>query len=81
MTTASLNWVSVNMSKARTATVPAFGGIYLIAEVIELYGLQVELRKKYIGRANNLRRRFLEHLSLTKAHNYNLFKDIRSKGT
>ena len=69
-------WKAVGFSVSKKDRLPRASGVYVIARVTRLHGLQIDFDRKYVGKAKNLRRRFLDHLSNTKSHNSDLLAEI-----
>jgi excinuclease UvrABC nuclease subunit len=62
------------------SSVPQDSGVYVITDVNRVMGLPTSINVLYVGKANNLRRRFLDHVSPWREHNKGLLS-IDSSGT
>lgn len=62
-------WSEVNLERVETDNVPTCSGIYVIKQVERVMGLPVSHEIIYVGKSNNLRRRFKEHCNPRSEHN------------
>lgn len=59
-----LDWKWAKYGPGLDCVVPTSPGIYALASVRRVHGLPTEMEYIYIGKSNNLRRRWTEHLDI-----------------
>lgn len=59
-----MEWSCAGYSFGLVRTVPELSGIYLVAQISRIHGLPLDMQVLYVGRANNLRRRYRSHVDL-----------------
>ena len=64
-----MKWESIKMSSALAERVPADSGVYAISEVNRIHGMPFISGVIYVGKSNNLKRRFKEHNDPWREHN------------
>jgi excinuclease UvrABC nuclease subunit len=67
-----INWNSSKFIKHFAYQIPMLSGVYAIADVNRILGLPTDIQLLYVGRAKNLRRRFLDHINPWREHNKGL---------
>ena len=71
-------WFSARFNIRLTSRIPDCSGVYAYVEVEREFGLPKNITHYYIGKSNNLRRRFIEH-NLKKEQNP-IFHQVKNKG-
>lgn len=71
-TFARVSWKNTRFFKSMASSVPQDSGVYVITDVNRVMGLPTSIEVLYVGKANNLRRRFLDHVSPWREHNKGL---------
>lgn len=66
-------WFEVNLVRIEDGSIPMVSGVYVIKQVQRIMGLPISHKIIYIGKSNNLRRRFKEHCDPRTEHNAELF--------
>jgi excinuclease UvrABC nuclease subunit len=77
MTNKFKKWAFIPMVLSSRRSIPKISGVYAINRVKRIEGLPINIEVLYIGKSNNLWRRFEEHLDPTKEHNLEVNKSIR----
>ena len=67
-----INWINEKFIRHFAYRIPKLAGVYAIADVNRVLGLPTEIDLLYIGKAKNLRRRFLDHIDPRREHNKGL---------
>lgn len=62
-------WKSSTFSPALSFLIPKESGVYAIVRLRRIMGLPTQLEVLYVGKSNNLRRRFAEHANPWREHN------------
>ena len=70
----NLNWKSIGLKKGLERHIPDEPGLYVIKSVERFLGLPVKHEVVYVGKSENLRRRYREHSNFTTEHNPNLLQ-------
>ena len=69
-----LKWKSIGLKKGLERHIPDEPGVYVIKSVERYLGLPVKHDVVYVGKSENLRRRYREHSNFAKEHNAELLK-------
>lgn len=64
-----LIWKSIGLKKGLERHIPDVPGVYVIKSVERYLGLPVSHDVVYVGKSENLRRRYREHCNFTTEHN------------
>ena len=73
------NWKKVSLNLFSTRMTPKTSGVYVILEVKKwIHNIPVGIKIIYIGKGN-IRRRFLDHVSIVREHNFDLANNIINK--
>ena len=67
-----INWKNIQFIKHFAYRIPKLAGIYAIADVSRILGLPTDIQLLYVGRAQNLKKRFLDHIDPRREHNKGL---------
>ena len=66
-------WSETNLERIEEKSIPATSGVYVIKQVERIMGLPISHEIIYVGKSNNLQRRFKEHCDPRTEHNAQLF--------
>ena len=69
---ARVSWKNTGFFKSMAYRVPQSSGVYVITDVKRVVGLPTSINVLYVGKATNLRRRFLDHVNPWREHNKGL---------
>ena len=73
------NWKKISLNLVSTRMTPKTSGVYVILEVKKwIHNIPVGIKIIYIGKGN-IRRRFLDHVSIVREHNFDLANNIINK--
>jgi excinuclease UvrABC nuclease subunit len=69
---ANISWKNTGFFKSMASNVPLDSGVYVITDTNRVMGLPTNIDILYVGKAKNLRRRFLDHVDPWREHNKGL---------
>lgn len=73
------NWKKIKLNLVSTQMTPKKSGVYVILDVKKwVQNIPIGIEIIYIGKGN-LRRRFLDHVSIVREHNFKLANNIINK--
>jgi excinuclease UvrABC nuclease subunit len=70
----NLHWQNCNLSRNQAFKVKESAGVYVVKKVTRIMGLPLPEKIVYVGKSNNLQRRFKEHCNIKSEHNLGLLK-------
>ena len=68
------DWNNCKLMKSQDFKVTAKPGVYVVKKVTRILGLPLPEKIVYVGKSNNLQRRFREHCNIKSEHNLGLLR-------
>ena len=69
-------WKNEYFELNRKGRIPALSGIYIVSDVGRIANIPTNLDIYYIGKSNNLYRRFSQHLDPYRSHNSEFYNKV-----